>query len=82
MTRRDATSTEKLDLNQTIQEVLASNQTVLSGRGNNVLYLPLNGAPAPAAGAAAPVSQLPPVRVSPPEVEERPGRGTGREEGR
>ena len=67
---------------ETMQEVLASNQKVLSGRGNNVLYLPLNGAGAPAPGAAAPVSQLPPVRVAPPETEERPGRGTGREEGR
>ena len=65
-----------------MQEVLASNQKVLSGRNNNVLYLPLNGA-APAPGSGAPVTQLPPVKSSAGEAgDERPARGAGREGGR
>ncbi len=65
----------------TMQFVLSSNQKVLAGRGNNILYLPLNGAGAPS--AVPPVSQLPSVRASaadaPPSEPERPARAAGRE---
>ena len=64
---------------ETMQEVLASNQKVLSGRNNNILYLPLNGANAPV-GGAVPATQLPSVKSSAPAAdEERPARATGRE---
>lgn len=66
---------------ETMQQVLAANQKVMAGRNNNILYLPLNGATAPA-GAALPATQLPPVKASVPADEERPGRGLGREGGR
>lgn len=50
---------------ETMQEVTAKNQKVIAGRGN-ILYLPLNGAAAPAAAAnAAPVTQLPEVKALP-----------------
>jgi len=67
---------------ETMQEVLASNQKVLSGRNNNILYLPLNGAAAPS--ALPPATQLPAVKSGAPAAsdEERPARGTGREGGR
>ena len=67
---------------ETMQQVLAANQKVLAGRNNNILYLPLNGAQAPA-NAAPPVTQLPGVKSSPPAAgDERPDRGVGREGGR
>jgi membrane protease subunit HflK len=70
---------------ETMQQVLSSNQKVLAGRNNNILYLPLNGAGAPS--AVPPVTQMPPVRSSAPSAgamddEERPARGAGREGGR
>ncbi|MEO8161856.1 MAG: FtsH protease activity modulator HflK [Arenimonas sp.] len=67
---------------ETMQQVLASNQKVLSGRNNNILYLPLNGASAPS--AAAPVTQLPSVKSTLPTAADdgRPARGAGREGGR
>jgi hypothetical protein len=64
-----------------MQLVLSSNQKVMTGRNNNILYLPLNGSAAPS--AVPPVSQLPSVRASaadaPPSEPERPARATGRE---
>jgi len=68
---------------ETMQQVLASNQKVLSGKNNNILYLPLNGAQAPS--GVAPVTQLPSVKSGAPAGsgdEERPGRSLGREGGR
>jgi membrane protease subunit HflK len=67
---------------ETMQQVLASNQKVLAGRNNNILYLPLNGAQAPS--AVPPVTQLPSVKSTAPASsdEERADRGTGREGGR
>jgi membrane protease subunit HflK len=67
---------------ETMQQVLASNQKVLSGRNNNILYLPLNGAQAPA--AVPPVTQLPSVKAGAPADagDERPARSIGREGGR
>jgi membrane protease subunit HflK len=67
---------------ETMQQVLASNQTVLAGRNNNILYLPLNGAQAPS--AVPPMTQLPSVKSTAPASsdEERADRGTGREGGR
>lgn len=47
---------------ETMQEVLSTNQKVLSGRNNNILYLPLNGSsPAPAASNAT--VQIPTTQV-------------------
>ena len=46
---------------ETMQEVLSTNQKVLSGRNNNILYLPLNGSSAPA-NSSAPV-QIPTTQV-------------------
>ena len=75
---------------ETMQQVLASNQKVIAGRDNNVLYLPLNGAPASSA-AMAPLSQLPSVRSTPGTAapgttdsnpDQRPARAEGREPGR
>jgi membrane protease subunit HflK len=67
---------------ETMQQVLANNQKVMSGRNNNILYLPLNGASAPA-GGAVPATQLPPVKANGPmSGEERPARESGREGGR
>jgi membrane protease subunit HflK len=69
---------------ETMQQVLAANQKVLSGRNNNILYLPLNGASAPAS-AMPPLTQLPSVKSSAPAAtddQERPARGAGREGGR
>lgn len=67
---------------ETMQDVLASNQKVLSGRNNNILYLPLNGAGAPS--TVPPITQLPSVKSSAPAAadEERPARSAGREGGR
>jgi membrane protease subunit HflK len=66
---------------ETMQQVLAANPKVMTGRNNNILYLPLNGAGAPPGGP--PVTQLPPVKSAPaPSDEERPARGAGREGGR
>lgn len=66
---------------ETMQQVLSTNQKVLSGRDNNILYLPLNGSAPPS--ALPPLSQLPSVKSSsPPEpttnAGERPARGEGR----
>jgi len=66
---------------ETMQQVLAANQKVLAGRNNNILYLPLNGAQAPA-NSVPPVTQLPPVKSSAPANDERPERSDGREGGR
>jgi membrane protease subunit HflK len=68
---------------ETMQQVLAANQKVLAGRNNNILYLPLNGAQAPA-GGIAPTTQLPAVKssASPAPDDERPDRSAGREGGR
>jgi len=65
-----------------MQQVLTSNQKVLAGRNNNILYLPLNGAQAPS--AVPPMTQLPSVKSTAPASsdEERADRGTGREGGR
>jgi membrane protease subunit HflK len=68
---------------ETMQQVLASNQKVVAGRDNNILYLPLNGS---APNALPPVSQLPSVKSSAPadagNNDERPARAEGREGGR
>jgi len=71
---------------ETMQQVLSSNQKVLAGRDNNILYLPLNGATPP--NALPPLSQLPAVKSSAPADSgnnasgERPARAEGREGGR
>ncbi len=70
---------------ETMQQVLASNQKVLSGRDNNILYLPLNGSGQPA--PVPPLGQLPTVKSSAPAEPdnasgERPARADGRERGR
>jgi membrane protease subunit HflK len=67
---------------ETMQQVLASNQKVLSGKNNNILYLPLNGGQAPS--AVPPMTQLPSVKSTAPADagDERPARSLGREGGR
>jgi membrane protease subunit HflK len=66
---------------ETMQQVLAGSRKVLSGRDNNVLYLPLDGSAVPA--APPPVTQLPPVRPTtdatsaPATRSPRPARGEG-----
>ena len=70
---------------ETMQQVLASNQKVIAGRDNNILYLPLNGSGPN--NALPPVSQLPSVKSSAPAgagnpADERPARSEGREGGR
>lgn len=65
---------------ETMQQVLSTNQKVMAGRDNNILYLPLNGTPA--AGAQPPLSTLPAVKAAmsdSPQPAERPDRATGRE---
>jgi membrane protease subunit HflK len=47
---------------ETMQQVLASNQKVVAGRGN-ILYLPLNGSAPAEAANVAPVVQLPAVKA-------------------
>ncbi|MGH8105323.1 MAG: FtsH protease activity modulator HflK, partial [Arenimonas sp.] len=46
---------------ETMQEVLAKNQKVLSGRDNNVFYLPLNGTGMPSPENAA--TRMAPVQA-------------------
>ncbi len=69
---------------ETMQQVLSSNQKVMAGRDNNILYLPLNGSTPP--NALPPLSQLPSVKSSAPAdssaSDERPARADGREGGR
>ncbi len=71
---------------ETMQQVLSSNQKVLSGRDNNILYLPLNNASP--AGHLPPLSQLPSVKSSPQadsadtDPGTRPARADGRDLGR
>jgi len=73
---------------ETMQQVLSSNQKVMTGRNNNILYLPLNGSSAPS--AVPPMSQMPSVKSSAPagssdannDLGERPARAGGREGGR
>jgi membrane protease subunit HflK len=71
---------------ETMQQVLSSNQKVMAGRDNNILYLPLNGSTPP--GALPPLTQLPSVKPSAPADSsnnasgERPARADGREGGR
>jgi membrane protease subunit HflK len=71
---------------ETMQHVLAQNRKVIAGRDNNILYLPVDGAPANAGAAAAAAPMLPAVKASTatptdtrPERETRPD---GREGGR
>jgi len=70
---------------ETMQQVLASNPKVVSGKGNNILYLPVNGAGAGAASPPMPVNQLPGVKSSASEpaaaeaTSPRPERPVGRE---
>jgi membrane protease subunit HflK len=74
---------------ETMQEVLASNQKVIAGRDNNILYLPLSGAAAPslpAKSVPALTQLLPTVKSSPSSASdddnpERAPRGDGRAEG-
>jgi membrane protease subunit HflK len=72
---------------ETMQQVLASNQKVIAGRDNNILYLPLNGAAtAPAAAPLSLTPQLLPTVKSTPSAPaadnpERAPRGDGRDEG-
>jgi membrane protease subunit HflK len=57
---------------ETMQQVLAQNRKVIAGRDNNILYLPMDGAPA---GAAAPVAPMvPAVKATTPSTESRPER--------
>ena len=71
---------------ETMQQVLSSNQKVLAGRDNNILYLPLNGSTLPS--PLPPLSQLPSVKSSAPagstdnDPGARPARADGREGGR
>jgi membrane protease subunit HflK len=73
---------------ETMQEVLSSNQKVMAGRDNNILYLPLGSGAPTGSAAAAPISQLPSVRASAADAAAdegtgtRPARATGRERGR
>lgn len=66
---------------ETMQQVLGQNRKVISGRDNNILYLPLDGA---AAGSAPAAPMLPAVKATPqpadtrPERETRPERSEGR----
>lgn len=65
---------------ETMQEVLSTNQKVMAGRDNNILYLPLNGTSA--AGTQPPLSTLPAVKAATSDSTqpaERPDRATGRE---
>ena len=65
---------------ETMQQVLSTNQKVMAGRDNNVLYLPMNGSGA--AGAQPPISTLPAVKAATTdstEPTERAERATGRE---
>ncbi len=71
---------------ESMERVLAGNRKVYAGDGNNVLYLPLDGASAPAPNA--PLSRLPAATAAPPAAERgglreslRPERGS-REEAR
>ena len=74
---------------ETMQQVLATNQKVIAGRDNNILYLPLGQGAPNGAAAAAPMSQLPAVKAAnggqstdEDDAGTRPARGTGRERGR
>ncbi|MFA6984731.1 MAG: FtsH protease activity modulator HflK [Arenimonas sp.] len=68
---------------ETMQQVLSTNQKVMAGRDNNILYLPLNGSTQPS--PLPPLSQLPSVKSSSPpqsssnEADERPARAASRE---
>jgi membrane protease subunit HflK len=71
--RRAPEVTRKRLYLETMQQVLANNRKVVAGRDNNILYLPLDGAPAGAAPpSAAPL--LPSVRSTPAPAEARPER--------
>ena len=64
---------------ETMQQVLSTNQKVMAGRDNNILYLPMTGG----AGQAPlpPLTQLPTVKATPAPAAaetERPTRGSGR----
>jgi len=71
---------------ETMQQVMAANPKIVSGKGNNILYLPV-GAGTAAASAPLPVSQLPGVKSSASSTEPaapetpspRPERPAGRE---
>ena len=70
---------------ETMQQVLAANQKVMTGRDNNILYLPMGqGGPSGAAAAAAALPQLPPVQATADDSEDtgtrpaRPARERGR----
>ena len=75
---------------ETMQQVLASNQKVVAGRDNNILYLPINAGSAPVAPVTAPLTQLlPTVKSTAPaaadaskDTPERAERADGREGGR
>jgi len=71
---------------ETMQQVMATNQKVVAGRDNNILYLPLGAGAPNGSAAAAPISQLPSVKASAAGAADdsgtRPARGTGRERGR
>ena len=63
---------------ETMQQVLSTNQKVMAGRDNNILYLPMTGG----AGQAPlpPLTQLPSVKATPAPAAaetERPTRGSG-----
>ena len=65
---------------ETMQQVLSTNQKVMAGRDNNILYLPLGGTSA--AGAQPPLTTLPVVKAATsdsPQPAERSDRATGRE---
>ena len=72
---------------ETMQQVLSSNQKVVAGRDNNILYLPLNGS-APPNAAAVPCRSCLRLKSSAPAdsssnaTGERPARAEGREGGR
>ena len=64
---------------ETMQQVLSTNQKVMAGRDNNILYLPLNGG---SGGAQPPLTQLPAVKAATSDSTqpaERPERAVGRE---
>lgn len=70
---------------ETMQEVLSKNQKVMSGRGNNILYLPINTPGATAPLGETPMTRLPATQAlapTPAVPVERAGRGDGREGGR
>jgi membrane protease subunit HflK len=67
---------------ETMQHVLAQNRKVIAERDNNILYLPMEGAPTGGGSPAGAAPLLPAVKSTPLPVDARPEReprGAGRE---